>query len=138
MQYSRKEDYLHIRWAHAVKSRDFFTCDICGGKGELHSHHLNAYNLFPDERYDISNGVTLCVEHHDMFHGIYGKGDNTALQFEEFRLTLSTIEKMISKQSMYERAAREVLKLLESGKEPEDLEKDKKDDEFPIVQVCTA
>jgi dUTPase len=32
----------------------------------------------------LSNGVTLCKKCHDNFHGIYGIGDNTKEQFQQF------------------------------------------------------
>lgn len=96
--FDRKEDYLYIRWAKAVKNRDFHTCQLCGVHGtELNSHHLNSWNAFPEERYSIDNGITLCsglrTSCHDLFHQLFGKGDNTREQFEEFEKIYSNISK---------------------------------------------
>ena len=84
--FSRKDDYGYIRWSSEVKRRDNYACVICNRKGiALNSHHLNAWADFPAERYDVSNGVTLCTFHHDDFHAKYGKGKNTENQFKEYR-----------------------------------------------------
>lgn len=89
----RKEDYLHIRWAQEVKRRDGFACVICGRNGYLNAHHKNAYASFPEQRYDVDNGVTLCQQHHDEYHSIYGKGRNTEDEFEEFQKIMSKLHK---------------------------------------------
>jgi hypothetical protein len=57
---------------------------VCGRRGNLNSHHLRSYADNPDSRYDVENGVCLCVQCHETFHGIYGKGQSTKQQFEEF------------------------------------------------------
>jgi len=61
-------------WALKVKERDGFKCIVCGSKLYLNSHHL-----FPRERkdtkFDLSNGVTLCVKHH-MFSRILSAHNN--------------------------------------------------------------
>jgi len=69
-------------WVRAVKKRDKF-CVICGIK-KIESHHLNGFDKFPKERYDVKNGVALCEKHHKEFHKKYGYGKNTKKQFEEF------------------------------------------------------
>lgn len=56
-------------WSKAVKERDKFTCQECdqiGGK--LHSHHIKPWADYPDLRLELSNGVTLCKECHQLLH----------------------------------------------------------------------
>lgn len=35
----------------------------------LKVHHIKKWSTHPRMRYDISNGITLCREHHDMIWG---------------------------------------------------------------------
>lgn len=70
-----------------VYERDDYQCRVCGQEGNghnLHAHHLNGYNWYKEGRVDPDNGITLCKKCHKEFHKIYGQGDNTKEQFEEF------------------------------------------------------
>ena len=73
-------------WSYDVLAKGNFTCDNCDIRGgKLHAHHLNAFNAFPEQRFDVDNGVCLCETCHDEFHVKYGKGYNTREQYQEFR-----------------------------------------------------
>lgn len=73
------------QWTKKVYERDNYTCRICSYRGKgLVAHHLNGYNLYKDGRTDVNNGVTLCKKHHNKFHGEFGYGNNTKLQFDDF------------------------------------------------------
>lgn len=96
--FDRSEDKRFVRWAKKVKERDGFVCQICfKEKVYLNSHHMNSWDMFVRERYDIDNGVTLCAPCHDKFHEIYGKGKNTKYQFKEFKETIELIKKLAQK-----------------------------------------
>ena len=60
----------YIAWAKAVKVRDNFKCQECGAGGKLHSHHIKRWSEFPELRYDLSNGITLCKPCHQTKHRI--------------------------------------------------------------------
>ncbi len=93
----RGED--HDRWAKQVKERDGYTCRVCNKYGVyLHSHHLNSYDMFIEQRYDINNGVTLCHTCHKSLHFIFGSGRNTKFQFQQFVKTYNLMRSIISKQ----------------------------------------
>lgn len=114
--FDRKDDYLYIRWAKAVKQRDFHCCQICGFVGgSLNSHHLNAWASYPDQRYDTENGVTLCTSCHDRFHEVYGKGENTEEQFEEFTKTCELLKKTAQKKIDVEATREAILSKLKDG-----------------------
>jgi hypothetical protein len=59
-------DPLQKGWRKAVKDRDFWKCKIadenCSGK--LEAHHILPWSKFPELRYQINNGITLCHHHH--------------------------------------------------------------------------
>ena len=76
----------YTEFVKKVLARDNYTCQCCGkyesGKGVV--HHLDGYNWCIEKRTDETNGITLCENCHDNFHTIYGYGNNTRGQFEEW------------------------------------------------------
>lgn len=53
-------------WRKAVFERDDYTCQMCGLRGTyLEADHIKPWAYFPDLRFEISNGRTLCRPCHD-------------------------------------------------------------------------
>lgn len=97
--FSRFEDSNYVKWARRIKERDAFTCQVCGlRRSSLHSHHINSWDVFVAERYDLNNGITLCKTCHEKFHQVYGKGFNTKYQFMEFRDLVAVIKAWVVQQ----------------------------------------
>ncbi len=93
---SRFEDINYIKWSRRIKERDRFTCQICGIKGtSLHSHHINSWDIFINQRYSIANGAALCKRCHYFHHSLYNRGFNTQYQFEEFKILAKTIIEIV-------------------------------------------
>lgn len=59
-------DSRYREWMFAIKNRDMWKCKInnsdCNGK--LESHHILNWKDYPELRYEINNGITLCHAHH--------------------------------------------------------------------------
>lgn len=49
-------------WRKAVFTRDNWTCQKCFSKEEKYvtAHHIKSFAKFPDLRFEVSNGLTLC------------------------------------------------------------------------------
>ena len=55
----------YIQWRKAVFERDNYTCRHCGVRGAtLHAHHVYPWAKYPEKRFDVSNGCTLCAPCH--------------------------------------------------------------------------
>jgi len=56
-------------WRRQVYERDNHTCTRCNKRGSrLNAHHILDYHHYPDLRYEVSNGTTLCVKCHKTVH----------------------------------------------------------------------
>ena len=55
-----------LAWSRAVKRRDH-VCVLFylgGCHGRLEAHHIRSWKNYPHLRYDVDNGITLCLAHH--------------------------------------------------------------------------
>lgn len=52
----------YAEWRKSVFERDKYTCVMCGDKkgGNLEADHIKPFALYPEKRFDINNGRTLC------------------------------------------------------------------------------
>ena len=59
-----------ILWRISVFERDNFSCGFCKKRGvKLNAHHIKRFKDFKDLRFDINNGITLCLPCHDATKG---------------------------------------------------------------------
>lgn len=88
-RYKRRDSKEYERWTDVVKTRDKLTCQVTGRRGKICVHHYESYTSNPNLRFDVNNGVVLLCSLHKHFHSIYGNGNNTRKQFEEFLRNIS-------------------------------------------------
>jgi len=63
----KSRGYLQMACATMVKNRDK-RCTNCGNSNDLHAHHIKSFKDYPELRYDVNNGVTLCAICHRHHH----------------------------------------------------------------------
>lgn len=64
-----RESEEYKEWRLAVFKRDDYTCNLCGNRGKaLNAHHKKPWAKYPELRFDVDNGITLCEDCHNIFH----------------------------------------------------------------------
>lgn len=72
-----RKSWEHRHWSRKVLERDDFTCQICNERGgSLNANHIKKFSDYPDLRFELSNGITLCRDCH------YGKVNHHELEWE--------------------------------------------------------
>lgn len=62
----RQRDSLESKqWRISVFERDNYTCVWCGATQNLNADHIKPWAFFPELRFDVNNGRTLCEPCHE-------------------------------------------------------------------------
>ncbi len=61
---NERNDPAYKEWSKEVKKRDGWKCKMCNNKKGLVSHHILPWRDYPELRYEVNNGITLCHDHH--------------------------------------------------------------------------
>lgn len=60
-----RQSFEYEEWRKSVFERDLYTCQDCGQiGGYLHADHIKRFAEYPDLRFEVSNGQTLCINCH--------------------------------------------------------------------------
>lgn len=59
-------DTASREWSRNVKKRDMWKCQMANNdcNGRMESHHILNWKDYPELRYELRNGITLCHYHH--------------------------------------------------------------------------
>jgi len=65
-------------WRLNIYKKNGYTCQLCGEKNrkgktiKLNAHHIKSFADYPEYRFDMDNGITLCKDCHYWVHSIKG------------------------------------------------------------------
>jgi len=70
-----RESKEYKTWRTGVFKKDKYICQGCGRiGGYLEAHHIKSFTNYPESRYDLANGTTLCLKCHSKTHNYKGRG----------------------------------------------------------------
>jgi len=71
-----KDSFIEKKWRKSIYERDNWICQFCHDMSKkehpviLNAHHIKSWRDYPDDRYKIENGITLCIDCHRYVHRI--------------------------------------------------------------------
>lgn len=75
-----RKSKIYLRWRNKVFEHDNYACIWCGAREKLHADHIKPFAYFPELRFELSNGRTLCEPCHKTTD-TYGR--KAMLQFKQ-------------------------------------------------------
>lgn len=82
-------------WRKSVLERDGNKCVKCGLSEKLAIHHIKPWKEYPELRFDLDNGITVCVYCHGKEEGPRNESNGINTRFKKgHKLSQESIEKM--------------------------------------------
>jgi len=70
----------HKIWRNNVRERDEWQCQNCGYVGDrIEAHHIDSWQENPQKRFELDNGISLCIECHYLTHKERGEHHSAGL-----------------------------------------------------------
>jgi len=85
-----RNSFLVKIWREKVFERDNYTCQSCGARSgngyrvNLNADHIKSWSLYPELRFDVNNGRTLCWQCHKKTDNFGWKGSRVAYKTGSF------------------------------------------------------
>jgi len=89
----------HSDWSKCVLQRDEHKCQECGLESNLEAHHIWPQGWYPQLRYVLKNGITLCRQCHQV---AYHANEITPGQFIELSNEMMEINENIEARNFWE------------------------------------
>lgn len=64
----RSERWCLTLWGRFIRMRDGYRCVHCESSRSIQAHHIFRRTTFPEGKYELGNGITLCRECHKSLH----------------------------------------------------------------------
>jgi len=90
-------------WRVKVIRRDK-RCRICGEIRDRQAHHINHATYFPQLRFEVENGVTLCKRCHIQFHSNYKRSSRQKCDLSDWKNFIELSKYMIDIGRQYGKA----------------------------------
>lgn len=81
-----RKSFEYKEWRKQVFERDNYTCQDCGlrnGQGKyigLEAHHIKSFKDYPDLRFIVDNGITLCKKCHKKINKLQMLGNQNGIK----------------------------------------------------------
>lgn len=67
-----RKSIKYTNWREEILKRDKHKCVYCSSQKDLNAYHIYSWKFYPNLRFNIDNGITVCKECHMKIHKAFG------------------------------------------------------------------